>query len=253
MQCKVDQAVFYKCNKDQQMSIVIAVHVDDCTITGSSLTVIKSFKSGLHQHAKVTNLGKLHWMLRIKICHNQAGVTVHLLQCMYINSILHPYGFEVKPVSTPFNTQVQLTLEQALADVAEFTVMHNMPYHKAVDALNWVMLTTCPYIAFMVSTVARFSGNPGMAHWNAVKHVFRYLAGMHDLWLTYSKVQWALVEYADADGSMSEDHSAIMGFAFLIDSSTVSWSSKKQEIISLSTTESEYMVAMHGMKEGLWL
>ena len=70
---------------------------------------------------------------------------------------------------------------------------------------------------------------------------------------TYSKVQWALVGYADADGSMSEDHSAIMGFAFLIDSSTVSWSSKKQEIVSLSTTESEYMVAMHGMKEGLWL
>ena len=254
MQCKVDQAVFYKCNKDQQTSIVIAVHVDDCMIAGSSLAVIKSFKSGLHQHIKVTNLGKLHWMLRIKICHNQAGATVHLLQCTYINSILCHYGFEdAKPVSTPFNTQVQLTLKQALADVAEFAVMHNVPYCEAVDTLNWVALTTCSDIAFTVLTVARFSVNPSMAHWNAVKLVFRYLAGMHDLWLTYSKAQWALVGYADADGSMSEDHGAITGFAFLIDSSTVSWSSKKQEIISLSATESEYMAAMHGMKEGLWL
>ncbi len=44
-----------------------------------------------------------------------------------------------------------------------------------------------------------------------------------------------------------------MGYAFLIDGGTVSWSSKRQEIISLSTTESKYIVATHRMKEGLWL
>ena len=52
---------------------------------------------------------------------------------------------------------------------------------------------------------------------------------------------------------MAEDRHAIMGYAFLIDSGAVSWSSKRQEIVSLSTTESEYMAAMHGMKEALWL
>ena len=52
---------------------------------------------------------------------------------------------------------------------------------------------------------------------------------------------------------MSEDRHAISGYAFLIDGGAVSWSSKRQEIISLSTTESEYMAATHGMKEALWL
>ena len=253
-QCKVDQAVFYKRDKDQQMGIVIAVHVDDCTIASLSLAVIESFKSGLRQHVEVTDLGELHWMLGIKIHHDRTGATVHLSQRTYINSILCHYGFEdAKPVSTPFDTQVRLTLEQAPADAAEFVVMHDVPYREAVGALNWVVLATRPDIAFAVSTVARFSANPSMAHWNAVKRVFRYLAGTCDLWLTYGEAQRVLVGYADADGSMSEDRHVITGFAFLIDGGAVSWSSKKQEIVSLSTTESEYVAATHGMKEGLWL
>jgi hypothetical protein len=52
---------------------------------------------------------------------------------------------------------------------------------------------------------------------------------------------------------MAKDRHAISGYAFLIDSSTILWSSKWQEIVSLSTTESEYVVATHGGKEALWL
>ena len=159
----------------------------------------------------------------------------------------------MKPVSTPFDTQVRLTLEQALADAAEFAVMHNVLYHEAVGVLNWAALATHPNITFAVSTVSRFSANPGMAHWTAVKRIFRYLAGTRDLWLTYGETRRTLVGYADADGSMTEDCRAITGYAFLIDGGAISWSSKKQEIISLSTTESEYVAATHGMKEALWL
>ena len=69
----------------------------------------------------------------------------------------------------------------------------------------------------------------------------------------YGGAPSALIGYADADGSMAEDHRAILGYAFLIDGGAMSWSSKKQEIVSLSTTESEYVVAMHTAKEALWL
>jgi hypothetical protein len=61
------------------------------------------------------------------------------------------------------------------------------------------------------------------------------------------------VGYTDADGSMAEDRRAISGYAFLIDGGAVSWSSKRQEIVSLSTTESEYVAATHGLKEAMWL
>ena len=62
-----------------------------------------------------------------------------------------------------------------------------------------------------------------------------------------------LIGYADADGSTAEDRRAITGYAFLIDGGAVSWSSKLQEIVSLSTTKSEYVAATHGMKDALWL
>ena len=104
-----------------------------------------------------------------------------------------------------------------------------------------------------MQTVSRFNTNPGSAHWEVVKRIFRYLKGTRDLWLTYGGVAKALVGYADADGSMSEDHKAISGYAFLVNGGAVSWSAKRQEIISLSTTESEYIVATYAAKEALWL
>ena len=167
---------------------------------------------------------------------------------------MHRFGFDdAKPISTPFDPQVRLTLEQAPVDAAEFTVMHDVPYWEAVGALNWAALATHPDIAFAVATVAHFSANPGMVHWHVVKHIFRYLVGTRDLWLTYGESHRTLVGYANADGSMTEDRRAIMGYAFLIDGGAILWSSKKQEIVSLSTTESEYVAVMHGMKEALWL
>ena len=71
--------------------------------------------------------------------------------------------------------------------------------------------------------------------------------------MTYGGIEKALVGYTDVDGSMDEDCKVISGYAFLIDGGAVSWSSKKQEIVSLSTTESEYVAATHATKEALWL
>jgi hypothetical protein len=153
----------------------------------------------------------------------------------------------------PMDPAIRLTSEQAPATAAEHAIMRDKPYREAVGALNWATLATRPDIAFAVSTVARFAANPGIAHWEAVKRIYRYLKGTRDLWLTYGETRRVLEGYADADGSMTEDRRAITGYAFLIDGGAVSWSSKRQEIVSLSTTESEYVAATHGMKEAIWL
>ena len=76
---------------------------------------------------------------------------------------------------------------------------------------------------------------------------------MKDLWLGYGGVTKQLTGYADADGSMAEDRKAISGYAFMINGEAVSWSAKRQQIISLSTTESEYIAATYAAKEALWL
>ena len=121
---------------------------------------------------------------------------------------------------------IRLTSEQSPSSTVEHTIMCDKPYCEAVGALNWAALTAHPNITFTVATVARFTANPGPAHWEAVKRIFRYLSGMHKLWLTYGETKRVLEGYANADGSMNEDRCAITGYAFLINGGAVSWSSK---------------------------
>jgi hypothetical protein len=193
-------------------------------------------------------------MLGIEIKHDRMAGTIHLSQRAYIDAILCHYNFaDLKPLSTPMDVQVRLSSEQAPASATECAIMRDMPYREAIGALNWAALSTRPDIAFAVMTVARFASNPGPVHWEAVKQIFRYLAGTRNLWLSYGESKRTLEGYADVDGSMAEDRRTITGYAFLVDGGAVSWSSKQQEIVSLSTTESEYVAAMHGGKEALWL
>ena len=253
-QCQVDQAVFFKSDKKAGDITVVAVHVDDCTIAASSARLVDALKTGMRKHVEVTDLGELHWMLGIEVQRDRKAGTVHLSQRTYIDSILRRYHLDdLKPLSTPMDTSIRLSSEQSPKSAAEFAAMRDVPYREAVGALNWAALSTRPDIAFAVSTVARFAAEPGPAHWEAVKRIFRYLAGTRELWLSYGETRRTLEGYADADGSMAEDRRAITGYAFLIDGGAVSWSSKRQEIVSLSTTESEYVAATHGMKEALWL
>ena len=103
------------------------------------------------------------------------------------------------------DTQVHLTLEQAPLTPTEFTAMRNMPYHKAVGALNWAALAMHSDIVFAVAMVAHFSTNSRPTHWEAVKRIFRYLAGTRDLCLLYGETRHALEGYADADSLMAKD------------------------------------------------
>jgi hypothetical protein len=232
----------------------VAVHIDDCTIAASTARLVEDLKAGLMRHIEVTDLGKLHWMLGIQIQRDREACTISISQPAYINSILRHYHFlDCKPLSTRMDTQVRLTSEQAPSSPADFAAMRDVPYHEAVGTLNWAALAMCPDIAFAIAMVVCFGANPRPTHWEAVKWIFRYLAGTCDLCLMYGETCCVLEGYADADGSMAEDWHAISGYAFLIDGGAVLWSSKRQEIVSLSTTESKYVTATHGMKEGLWL
>jgi hypothetical protein len=252
--CSVNQAVFYKTNPTTNEVTVVAVHVDDCTIAASNLRLIDEFKAGLCKHIEVTNLGELHWMLGVEIKHNWHAGMIHMSQRAYINSILRHYNLdELKPLSIPMDPAICLTSEQSPVSAVELAIMRDKPYHEAVGALNWAALATRPDIALAIGTVAKFAANPGIAHWDAVKWIYRYLAGTRDLWLSYGKTKRVLEGYANADGSMTEDRRAITGYVFLIDGGAISWSSKCQEIVSLSTTKSEYVAATHGMKEAIWL
>jgi hypothetical protein len=147
----------------------------------------------------------------------------------------------------------QLSKSQCPTAIADIARMKKIPYREAIGSLMYAAVGTRPDIAFAVSTLAQFSQNPGWVHWEAVKKVFRYLLGTKNLVLKYGGAEKGLIGYVDADGASQEHRHAISGYVFLVDGGAVSWSSKKQELVTLSTTEAEYVAATHAAKEGLWL
>jgi len=115
----------------------------------------------------------------------------------------------------------------------------------------YTMIGTRPDIAFAVSIVSQHSSNPGPSHWTAVRRIFRYLAGTRTLGINYGR--GCSGGYTDADWGAGEDRKSVGGYVFMINGAAVSWASKKQPSVALSSTEAEYMALTQGVKEALWL
>src|SRR5271168_5375642 len=117
----------------------------------------------------------------------------------------------------------------------------------------YAAMGTRPDNVFATLTVAQSSENPGWIHWEAVKQIFCYLLRTKKLELVYGGDKRGLVGYVDADGASQEHRRAISGYVFMVDGGAVSWSSKKQELVMLSTAEAEYVAQTHAAKEAIWL
>jgi len=148
---------------------------------------------------------------------------------------------------------VILSASQSPSTPEEVAAMRHILFWEAIGSLMYASLGTRPDITFAVSRLSKYLQNPGQAHWDAAKRVFRYLKGTSHFRLTYGERDEDLTGWVDADGSQEEDHCAITRYAFLIDGGAASWNSKQQELVVLSTTKGEYIAATHASKEALWL
>ena len=142
---------------------------------------------------------------------------------------------------------VVLTRDQSPKTSEEVEEMENIPYMSAVGSLLYLAITTRSDIAYTASVLARFNSKPGIAHWKAVKHVFRYLKGTMDLKLEYGPNPSSndlFITYCDADfGGNKDNGKSTTGYMVKIGSGAVSWCSKLQPFVTLSSTEAEYVAA----------
>ena len=132
--------------------------------------------------------------------------------------------------------------------------MQGVPYKEAMGSFMYAMVATRDDITFAVSVVSQFMSKPSSMHWAAVKRILRYLKGTLDVKLCLGGMALTLKGYCDADwGGDVNSRRSTMGYVFFLGEGTISWSSKRQPTIALSTTEAEYMAASQSAKEGIWL
>ncbi|CAA0838989.1 cysteine-rich RLK (RECEPTOR-like protein kinase) 8 [Striga hermonthica] len=172
------------------------------------------------------DLGEARQILDMKITRDINAGKLWLSQSDYIEKVLCRFKMDIaKPVGVPLGSQFKLSNKDSLKDDSEKERMRITPYASAIGSLMYAMVCTRPDIADAVGVVNRFMGNPGVMHWEAVK--------------------WIL---SDLDKRRSTT-----GYVFTYGGTAVSWISKLQKIVTLSTTEAEYVAVTEATKELVWL
>eukprot|EP00253_Pinus_taeda_P021560 PITA_21560 len=169
--------------------------------------------------------------------------------------IFSPVAKDNKSVKDPIPVGVRLSDEQCPKTQEEEEDMSRVPYASAIGSLMYAMVYTRPNIAHAVGVLSKFMSKLGKEHWTTVKRVFRYLRGTSDYGLCYQgrpKLDRVLDihGFVDADwaGDLDQRRST-SGYVLNLFGGAVSWMSKKQSVVALSTTEAEYMAATHASKE----
>ena len=165
---------------------------------------------------------------------------------------------DCKPVGTPMLPGLKLSSEESPKTPEECKEMENIPYINAVGSLMYLATMTRPDIAYTVGVLARFNCNPGKAHWNAVKHLFRYLKGTLDMKLEYGPDpaigDHMFITFSDADHGGDKDcGKSTSGYILKLGSGAVCWRSKLQQVVTRSTTEAEYIAAGAAGMEICWV
>lgn len=220
--------------------IVILIYVDDILVIGSSNVQIEGVIDSLGREFTLKDLGDFNYFLYLEV--TPSGDGFHLCQTKYIGDILKKtYMLKSKGWKTPINVSVKFQKNQGI-------IFENLSlYRSIVRSLQYVTLT-CPDIAFTINKLSQFLAASTTQHWQACKRVMIYLQNTAHYGLQFRNLgSFTLTTYSDGDwDSNPDDQKPIGGYCVYLGNNLVSWSSKKQNIISRSTTKSEYRALLLG-------
>ena len=227
-----DKAVLYKFGHGTFSIVVVAT--DNFTIISESDGSTELLKQKFCKHWGITDLGPISWLLGIKITCNLKAKTISLSQQSYVKQILVCFQLEnAQPAIMPLEAGVDLSLESPSVLPTPLTPLEKRTYCELIGLLMYVTVMTHPDLTFAVSTLSQYLGSPCTTHLRAVTQVFRYLLSTKKLKLVLGGTQNEITSYPDADWASHIHCHSISGFVYFISAGIVSWSCKKQQIVTL--------------------
>uniref|UniRef100_A0A803M0S9 Reverse transcriptase Ty1/copia-type domain-containing protein n=1 Tax=Chenopodium quinoa TaxID=63459 RepID=A0A803M0S9_CHEQI len=244
-QSNSDHTLFLKRVRDKITCLII--YVDDMIITGNDEGEITDLKGKLFKEFEMKDLGTLKYFLGIEVLRSQHGIFIH--QRKYILDLLaETRMLDCRPAETPIVTNHGLqTLEGAKLAKKE-------QYQKIVGKLIYLAHTR-PDIAYAVGVVRRFMHLPQVQHMTAVMRILRYLKGTSSTGIYFARNDHLdLIAYTDADWAGDRDgRKSTSGYFTLVGGNLVTWRTKKQKVVALSSVEAEFRGIAKGITEILWI
>ena len=213
------------------------------------------FNDKMNERFNIGESGPQTWFLGISFKWGDSSLTMK--HQGYVSNLLckHDMG-ECKAASTPLADKLELTKDQMPEDGSDGQQqMFRHDYRGLVSSIAYLALSTQPDLEFPAHLISRFLSNPGFAHWQAEKHVLRYLRGTSNVGITFMKCDdTGLNGYTDSDyANRKDDRRSITGFCFNVGSGAISWAARRQTCVATSTTEAELHALSKAVKEAVHL
>ena len=225
--------------------VVILIYVDDFLIIGSKTATDQVIKH-LTTRYECRDLGNAEYYLGMHIRRDRASKILILDQRRYIEELLEAHNLkQCRVSSTPITEKITSSGEP----------ITDGKYASIVGALLYLTSCTRPDISYAVGTLARFMSSPTDVMMTAAMKVLRYLSGTSTLGLKFDgNADPTLSAYCDADfGGDLITRRSTTGYCFFAYGGLISWNSKLQPTVAVSSVESEYQAAAATVKEALWL
>lgn len=251
-----DADIYIKRENDQGFTILI-VYVDDCIVVSNKAALIQQIKDIMQQEFDMSDEGEIHYTIGNAIIRNRQEGWLILHQQNYLTSKLQEFNMlNCNPLSTPMQSGVRLSKEDYPNTEETWEITRQYPYSQIVGSLMHACVNSRPDCAYPVNSLAQYLTNPGPTHIQTLKRTMRYIKGTLSLGIKYQQSTNGniLHGYSDADWAGDKDtRRSTSGYCFILAGGVISWSSKKQQSVALSSTESECMALAKATAEAVWL
>lgn len=244
--CYCEHTLFVK-SGDEGKVLIVSLYVDDLIFTGNDGDMFRRFKESMKKEFDMTDLGKMRYFLGVEVMQNSDGI--FMSQRKYAKEVLERFG--MKHCNSAYNPIVPGC---KLSKDGSGAVVDATMYKQMVGSLMYLTATR-PDLMYSVCLISRYMEKPTEMHLQAVKKILRYLKGTMELGIRYRRGgEGSLVGFADSDYAGDvDDRKSTSGYVFMLGTGAVSWSSKKQPVVTLSTTEAEFIAAASCACQGVWL
>ena len=248
-----DHCVFTRKFSDDDF-IILFMYVDDMLIIGHDSSKFYRLKRELSKFFSMKDLGSAKQILDMKISHDRKNRKLWLSQESYIEKVLERFNMsKAKVVCSPLVGHLRLRSKQCSTSEKDMKEMSKVPYASVDGSLMYAMVCTRLDIAHAVGIVSRFFTNLGEEHWEAVKWILRDMRGTSKVCLCFGSGEPMLDGYTDLDMASDVDSRKSISMFMMSFARVVSWQSKLQKCVALSTTKAEYIAITEGCKEALWM
>ncbi|KAL4584141.1 hypothetical protein LXL04_008731 [Taraxacum kok-saghyz] len=241
----IDQTLFIK--RENKDLIIVQIYVDDIIFGSTSETMCKDFEVVMKKRFEMSSLGEMTMFLGIQVKQDSNGILLH--QGKYVTDMLEKFGYQdSKEASTPMAERPLLNSDP------DGSPINQTLYRSMIGSLMYLTASR-PDILFFVCQCARYQANPKDSHFTIFKRIFRYLKGKPKLGLWYPKnPPFDLYAFTDSNygGYEFDRKSTSAGCQFLGDR-LISWQCKKQQTVSTSTAEAEYVSASACSSQIIWM